>query len=370
MAKLGLDQTTAWIGAVVLAGTVFGIGYGIARLSGGGHGHGGHGQEEHAEHASAGHGEEAAKAESAHGSDAGHKAEGGKDDAHAKGSASKDAHDSGHAPKKDGHGQEAPSGAKDKASGDHERPSREQPHGDGHGALSDKATDLAQASTPWEYRGSNGPEHWGELSANYALCRAGKKQSPVDIGRTGDGSKLLPLRFNYPQADMRLAYDGKVLSLVPLQRGLSLDLEGERYDLRRIDLHAPSEHRINGLAYDLELQLLHQQNAKSTAILALLVDGGKRHPVIERLVEKMPVAGDGVVLDNFDLQALLPDRASYYRYDGSLSKPPCAEGVTWLVMVKPIEAQVRQIDALAGMLGYNARPLQSLHGRVVLKSAR
>jgi carbonic anhydrase len=358
--KRGIDQVSAWLLATVLAGATYGVVYGVARFAA--RPHDGHGA--HDEHGAAppGHGAEhdaqGGHAEAPHGAVSGHGAPGG-------------GHDGGHggdaahtAPASDGHGEE---------------------HGDGHG---EKATSKGHdgaalrsredgrsfaaldSAVPWDYRGSTGPDHWGELSASYLLCKTGKRQSPVDIDQTAAGGKLLPLRFHYKKGEAELRYNGRALSVVPQDRGIGLDVEGERYDFVRMDLHAPSQHKISGLPYDLELSFLHKDASGRFVIVNVLVEEGVQNAGLEGLVALLPMRGDSAALASFDPEALLPQKRTYYRYDGSLTTPPCSEGTIQLVMTRAIEASSRQVDALVGVLGFNARPVQALNGRKVLKSTR
>lgn len=358
--KRGIDQVSAWLLATVLAGATYGVVYGVARFAARPHdGYGAH--DEHGA-APSGHGGEhdaqGSHAEAAHSAAPGH---GVPADGHGR------AHgdDAGHtAPASDGHGKE---------------------HGDGHGekATSKGHDDAAHRSredgrsfaaldsaVPWDYRGSTGPDHWGELSASYLLCKTGKRQSPVDIDQTAAGGKLLPLRLHYKKGEAELRYNGRTLSVLPQERGIGLDVEGERYDFVRMDMHAPSQHKISGLPYDLELSFLHKDASGRIVIVNVLVEEGVQNAGLEGLVALLPMQGDSAALASFDPEALLPPKRTYYRYDGSLTTPPCSEGTIQLVMTRAIEASSRQVDALVGVLGFNSRPVQALNGRRVLKSTR
>jgi carbonic anhydrase len=359
--KRGLDQVSAWLLATVLAGATFGVVYGVARFAARPHdSHGG--QSEHGV-APPGHGGEHAAqgghAEAPHSEPSGHGAQtdahggGHGEDAAPKASASGAGHGTGHG---DDHGDEA----KSKGHDDARQRSREE----------GRSVAALDSAVPWDYRGSTGPDHWGELSSSYLLCKTGKRQSPVDIDQTAAGGKLLPLRFHYKKAEAELRYNGRMLSVLPQDRGLGLDLEGERYDLVRMDVHAPSQHKISGLPYDLELSFLHKDASGRWVVVNVLVEEGVQNAGLEGLVALLPMRGDSVGLAAFDPEALLPQKRTYYRYDGSLTMPPCSEGTVQLVMTRAIEASARQVDALVGVLGFNSRPVQALNGRKVLKSTR
>lgn len=361
--KRGIDQVSAWLLATVLAGATYGVVYGVARFAA--RPHGGHGA--HDEHGAAppGHGGEhdapGGHAEAPHGAASGHTAPA---DDHGK------AHgDAAHpAPASDGHS----GGHGDAHGGGHGEKATGKGHDDAaHRAREDgRAAAALDSAVPWDYRGSTGPDHWGELSASYLLCKTGKRQSPVDIDQTAAGGKLLPLRFHYKKGEAELRYNGRALSVLAQNRGIGLDVEGERYDFVRMDVHAPSQHKISGLPYDLELSFLHKDASGRWVIVNVLVEEGVQNAGLEGLVALLPLRGDSAELASFDPEALLPQKRTYYRYDGSLTTPPCSEGSVQLVMTRAIEASSRQVDALVGVLGFNSRPVQALNGRKVLKSAR
>lgn len=363
--KRGLDQLTAWLLAVALAGTTYGVVYGIvkvsAKLAGGrsndhnsaeSH-HGSHASEDTDKHDTpAGHGSEHSDG---HGDD--HNANHGDDH----GAKHDDAHDKPEA---------APHGS-DQHGDEHDDIKKGKGHDDAALDHSGKATKSAALTPePWGYRGSIGPNHWGKLSSSYVLCDSGKKQSPVDIAETTAGGKLLPIRWHYKPSAGELKQLGDRFTLNLADRGLSIDVEGERYDFVRLDFHAPSQHKFSGLPFDLELSLVHKDGRGQLVIVNVLVEEGAANAPLEELVKRLPVPEKGLELETFDLAQLLPKKRTYYRYDGSLTMPPCSEGVIQIVMTRSIEASARQIDALAGAIGFNARPVQALKGRRVLKSTR
>ena len=378
--KRGIDQITAWLIATALAGTTIGIGYGVARVLG------------KSQRSHAGHGP-AVLGDGMRGHANGHNvpSNAGEHDGepvvseqatnHPK-AASNPGHDASVEAAQPASGSDARGksvtndrqliGKSQDPVGSHD----EQRHGSGlDGASRSKslgARDMntALADVPWDYRGSTGPEYWGELSTSYALCKSGKRQSPIDIDKSLAGSKLLPIRWHYEPGPVELSYNGRLLTLVSQDPSNCVDIEGERYQFARLDVHAPSEHKISGLPYDLELALLHKDNSGNLATINVLVEEGAANAGLEELVSLLPMQGDRAELKTFALTSLLPKQRTYYRYDGSLTTPPCREGVIQLVMTRTIEASSKQIDALVSMIGFNARPTQPMRGRQLLKSAR
>lgn len=370
--KRGLDQLTAWLLAIGLAGASYGVAYGVIKLSAKFRGAHDNTNDRHAsgDGHSAEHSNEHHEAEATAGDHATKHA-----DAH---DAAEPTHTKEHHDGEEDHKSQNPHGkapaSKAKSHDDHGHDSDS--HGKGHDdALNHRETGahsarIAETAEPWGYRGSIGPEHWGELSSSYTLCQSGKRQSPVDIAQTTPGGKLLPVRWHYKPTDALLNQGRDRMSLSVADRGLGIDVEGERYDFVRLDFHSPSQHKISGLPYDLELSFMHKDASGQTVIVNVLVEEGVANAPLEELVKSLPITDKGVELKAVDLAQFLPKKRTYYRYDGSLTTPPCSEGVIQLVLTHSIEASTRQIDALSGAIGFNARPVQALKGRRVLKSTR
>lgn len=348
MARRGLDHMSAWILAIVASGALFGTGYGIVRLLGSraSHAPSNHGDEHgggHGEQPGGGHGEKPA---AGHGSDHGEKAaeHGGKDDAHGSGKA--DEHGGGHE-KAGEHGEPAKS---------HAAPA----HGESHGA----------ASPHWEYKGSAGPEHWSDLSPSFAVCSAGKTQSPIDIDAPNNNAKLLPIRLTYKPTEVSIQNNGHTIQ-VDFPIGNYMELEGERFDLVQFHFHAPSEHKVAGIPYDFELHLVHKNAEGRLAVVGVLFEEGGAQKALEPILASMPrekaVSPDRLTVD---VNNLLPKKRTYYTYAGSLTTPPCSEGVRWLVLSQPNEVSAKQVDSFVANVSFNARPVQPIKSRTVMKSTR
>jgi carbonic anhydrase len=230
----------------------------------------------------------------------------------------------------------------------------------------------AQWKTPWSYEGERGPEHWGALDPAYATCRDGKEQSPIDI-RDAKKAALPALRFEYRSGPLKIINNGYTAVRVNYSRGNgNLMIVGDqRYELTQFHFHRPSEETIRGKAYDMVEHFMLQANDGKVAGVAVFLKAGRPNATIQRLWEHMPVTeGKEQEISGVEMNpaGLLPRDAGYYRYEGSVTAPPCTEGVTWFVLKTPVEISPEQISAFATLYPHDVRPVQPLNGRVVQES--
>jgi carbonic anhydrase len=225
--------------------------------------------------------------------------------------------------------------------------------------------------TPWSYEGERGPQHWGDLDPEYAPCRDGHAQSPIDI-RDTEKANLPPLRFDYKNGPLNIINNGYTAVRVDYAHsGDFLTVGEERYELTQFHFHRPSEEKIRGKQYDMVAHLVHASSEGEVAIVAVLLEEGRANPLVAKLWKYMPSeAGpvkhiDGVEVDPVEL---LPHDLGYYTYMGSQTAPPCTEGVTWFVLKAPMQVSREQIEAFAKLYPHDARPVQALNGRVVKES--
>jgi carbonic anhydrase len=225
--------------------------------------------------------------------------------------------------------------------------------------------------TPWSYEGERGPEHWGDLDPEYALCRDGHAQSPIDIKET-EKADLPPLRFDYKSGPLNIINNGYTAVRVDYEHsGDFLTVGEERYELTQFHFHRPSEEKIRGKQYDMVAHLVHASTEGKVAILAVLLEEGNANPLVAKLWKYMPSeAGPGRHIDGVEVDpaGLLPHDLGYYTYMGSQTAPPCTEGVTWFVLKKAMQVSRAQIEAFAKLYPHDARPVQALNGRVVKES--
>lgn len=231
---------------------------------------------------------------------------------------------------------------------------------------------LAQWKTAWSYHGPRGPSHWGALDPDYALCGSGKAQSPIDIEKARK-APLPALSFDYKKGPLHIVNNGYTAVRVdyPPGNGNFLMVGGKRYELTQFHFHHPSEEKIHGRTFDMVLHLMHRAEDGEVAGVAVLMRKGKANAAIARLWRDMPkAAGDEHMIDGagIDLQDLIPQGSGYYAYTGSLTAPPCTEGVKWFVLKRPITVSAQEIEAFARLYPHDVRPVQSLNGRVVEES--
>jgi len=218
----------------------------------------------------------------------------------------------------------------------------------------------------WGYAGLGAPENWAKIRPEYALCASGKRQSPIDI-RGGIRVDLTPIQFDYRLTHFRIVDTGRTLR-VDVGEGNSITVNGRVWPLEHIVFRRPSEERIGGRTFDMSVQLVHRDYDGSTAIVAVPMERGTEHPVVQALWNHIPLeVGMEVVPAQtaIDLARLLPERREYFAYMGSLTTPPCTENVLWMVFKTPIQVSQEQIGIFARLYPNNARPVQPLFDRLI-----
>ncbi len=220
----------------------------------------------------------------------------------------------------------------------------------------------------WEYAGAGGPETWGQLKPEFAKCSSGARQSPIDI-RDGIKVNLDPVQFDYKPSGFRVIDNGHTVQ-VNVGTGNSIEVMGRRYDLVQFHFHRPSEERINGKQFDMVAHLVHKDLDGRLAVVAVLLDRGAAQSLIQSVWNNLPLEkGEEVAARvSIDLNALLPTERSYFTYMGSLTTPPCSEGVLWMVMKNPVQISAEQIGIFARLYPMNARPIQQASGRLIKES--
>lgn len=218
----------------------------------------------------------------------------------------------------------------------------------------------------WQYSGKAGPDHWGQLNRNYALCEQGQQQSPIDIAATQTVSTLTPIRFDYQPSTAEVFDNGHTVEAA-LETGGSITLGRQTYQLVQFHFHTPSEHTFNGKAAPMVVHLVHRNAAGELAVVDVSIHEGAAHPLLDQLWEVLSSANP-TMHDEQGLNPamLLPAQREYYTYSGSLTTPPCSEGVRWLVLKEPVTATAAQIAAFAKHHPNSARPVQPLNGRAVV----
>jgi carbonic anhydrase len=221
----------------------------------------------------------------------------------------------------------------------------------------------------WGYEGAEGPAAWAELDPTFATCATGERQSPIDIApaRLNQIDWLSPIRTTYKVAKIKLINNGHVPQ-ANFEAGSKMNFLGKDFDLKQVHAHAPSEHTIAGRATDMELHMVHASASGELAVLGIMVVEGPENPVLARFWNQIPAqAGPEVKSDvSFNPEELLPRGRRYFTYDGSLTTPPCSEGVNWVVFKDTVTASKAQIQRVKDLFhGHNNRPVQPVHDRFV-----
>ena len=220
----------------------------------------------------------------------------------------------------------------------------------------------------WAYQGDAGPQSWGRLKPEFAKCASGARQSPIDI-RDGMKLQLEPVQFEYRPSGFRVIDNGHTVQ-VNLAGGNTIEVMGRRYSLVQFHFHRPSEERVDGRQFDMVAHLVHKDMEGRLAVVAVLLDQGSAHPLVQTVWNNLPLEkGEEIpARAMLDMNALLPAERNYFTYMGSLTTPPCSEGVLWMVMKQPVQISMEQIGIFARLYPMNARPVQSASGRLIKES--
>ena len=225
----------------------------------------------------------------------------------------------------------------------------------------------ADGAGHWAYEGPIGPEFWGQLSADYQLCAAGQTQSPIDIAG-GDGAADIAIEFDYHLTPLRIVHNGHTVQ-VNYAPGSGITVGDERFELLQFHFHTPSEHSVGGKRAAMEMHFVHKNAAGELAVIGVLMDSGGDNPALREVWANMPMQeSPEQVFEQVLVNArdMLPADTGFYRYMGSLTTPPCSEGVNWYFMAQPIDVGLAQVSQFAEATGENARPIQALNNRLLM----
>jgi carbonic anhydrase len=220
----------------------------------------------------------------------------------------------------------------------------------------------------WSYEGATGPDKWGSLGGDGNVCATGTQQSPVDV--SGSVRAALPrLDVNWARRPDTIANNGHTIQLAFADGG-TLRTGRDVYRLKQFHFHRPSEHTIDGKRAAMEVHFVHEGADGALGVVGVLMREGRPNRTFARIVATMPAKeGPPVPADPaIDPYGLMPFAGGYVRYAGSLTTPPCAETVAWMVLVRPIEVAASDIEAFAKLYSDNSRPVQKLNRRFLLGS--
>ena len=222
--------------------------------------------------------------------------------------------------------------------------------------------------THWSYEGDSGPANWSKINVDWGKCGNGNRQSPIDI-RDGMKVELEQISFDYHPSSFSVVDNGHTVQ-VGVSGGNYLTVQNRMFELQQFHFHRPSEERINGKAFEMVVHLVHRDAEGRQAVLALLLERGAPQATIQTVwnnlpLEKFETMQPSILLDPADM---LPTRRDYYTYMGSMTEPPCSEGVLWLVMKQPVQASPAQMALFSRLYPLNARPVQPTNGRIIKES--
>ena len=226
----------------------------------------------------------------------------------------------------------------------------------------------AHGTAHWGYTGEGAPERWAELGPEFRTCATGTRQSPIDI-REGIRVDLEKIDFAYRPSRFSVLDNGHTIQ-VNVAPGNTLGVMGRRFELLQFHFHKPSEERINGKLFDMVAHLVHRDAEGKLAVVAVLLERGSAQPLVQTIWNNLPLekGEDLPAPGSIDLNQLLPEDRAYFTYMGSLTTPPCSEGVLWMVMRQPVQISNDQLNIFGRFYPMNARPLQAGSGRLIKES--
>lgn len=223
----------------------------------------------------------------------------------------------------------------------------------------------AEDKPHWGYSGAEGPEHWAGLAPEFSAC-SGRNQSPIDLSNFIE-AELSAIEFDYRTGGIEILNNGHTVQ-VNYSPGSSITVEGHTFNLKQFHFHSPSENHVNGESFPMEGHLVHADDAGNLAVVAVMFTEGEANETLAEAWAEMPEAGEKRKLPTLSVEGILPADRDYYRFNGSLTTPPCSEGVWWLVMKNAVSASENQIRRFSGVMGFpNNRPVQATNARPVLQ---
>lgn len=217
----------------------------------------------------------------------------------------------------------------------------------------------------WGYEGKNGPENWGDLSKDFAICKVGKVQSPIDIPTKSAVKVSAAIKTNYKESTGEIINNGHTIQ-VSLSDGGSANLSGIDYKIAQFHFHTPAEEKIDGKSFPFNAHLVHKNAEGKLAVIGVLFVEGKENVSLKSIFASMPAKEGKINLEKaFNVSTILPSSLAYYGYAGSLTTPGCSEGVDFYILKMPVEISSTQLATFKKIFPLNARPVMPLNGRKV-----
>lgn len=217
----------------------------------------------------------------------------------------------------------------------------------------------------WGYGKHNGPKEWGKLDESYKACRIGVSQSPINVLSKSSKKASNELSVSYQNDSKDIVNNGHSLQ-VNFSQGSEVSFKNTKYKLVQLHFHTPSENKVDGKSYPLEMHLVHQNDKGELLVIAVFFQQGKENSALKTIIKNAPKkVNENVALKDLNPNALMPNSHAYYAFEGSLTTPPCSEQVQWVVLKKSLQASKQQISDLHAILHDNARNIQPLNNRKI-----
>jgi carbonic anhydrase len=231
--------------------------------------------------------------------------------------------------------------------------------------------EAASTAPHWSYSGEHGPTHWGDVAADDAVCGKGKSQSPINLAAgTAKTGKDGDFKINYEPGAVALLNNGHTVQADVSDAADSVTFAGTSYTLAQFHFHTPSEHTLDGKPFPLEIHFVNKDASGHIVVVGVLVRAGAENKLLAPIFSSLPATAtpegtNAGIPVKVDISAVLPKDHKAYVYTGSLTTPPCTEGVHWIVLAQPIEMSNAQINSFKTIFHDNHRPLQNINGREV-----
>ena len=227
-----------------------------------------------------------------------------------------------------------------------------------------------QGDIEWDYD-KVGPETWGDLSPDYQICEMGTQQSPINLqpGAVLHADNLNDLEFDYHLSSLKIVNNGHTIQINP-DPDNHLKISGKNYDLLQFHFHHPSEHVVSGKKYPMEAHFVHRhQETGDLAVLGVFIEEGAQNQILSKIWQQLPEhkSKEQAIAGHLNPMQILPHKKLAYRYNGSLTTPPCSQIVHWIVFEEPIKASKQQLGQFAKIFPNNARPVQPANNRFVIE---
>jgi len=235
-------------------------------------------------------------------------------------------------------------------------------------ALALVAGSAAASDVHWGYSGHGAPEHWGELDPAFEICGGGVNQSPINL--TGFiEAEMVPITFNYTGLATEVLNNGHAIQ-ANYAAGSTMTVAGKTFELKQFHFHSPSENQINGEYLPMEGHFVHADKDGNLAVIAVMYKVGDENGGMKKLWKQMPAeeGNKAGLATQVKAEELMPVDRDYYRFNGSLTTPPCSEGVVWIVMKNPVTVSEGQVKQFTDAMGHpNNRPVQGTNARPILQ---